>query len=160
MDASSHITKSNQSECFLCKAYSYITVKFPYGICSWWWYRQVINLKNGTFPASFSLHSCFQQSAVNMLNIKYRRWLDSNPRPLVSEVAALPTEPRPLPVINFTYWIPSRDLSNNRFESSRVLNVNNKKWGRRNEWFIGMQKMVERRRRAKKAKNSIFRWKI
>ena len=33
--------------------------------------------------------------------IKFRRWLDSNSRPLVSEVTALPTEPQPLPIYIF-----------------------------------------------------------
>ena len=50
--------------------------------------------KNGPFPVSFSLFLSFQYTvdSKQMFN-KFCRWLDSNRRPLVSEVTALPTEP-------------------------------------------------------------------
>ena len=42
-----------------------------------------------------------------MSNIKVCRWLDSNCWPLASEVTTLPTEPQPLPTINY-YSIKTR----------------------------------------------------
>ena len=50
--------------------------------------------KNGPFSASFSLFSSFQQLTENMFIIKFRRGLDSNRGPLVSEDTALLTEPQ------------------------------------------------------------------
>ena len=36
---------------------------------------------------------------------KFRRWLDSNCGPLVSEATALPTEPQPLPSYDKSYFV-------------------------------------------------------
>ena len=62
-------------------------------------YVAVPSLKNGPFPASFSLFSSFNtQLTVNKCSIpiNFWWWLDSNRGPLVSEATALPTEPQPL----------------------------------------------------------------
>ena len=39
------------------------------------------------------------QLTVNVLSLKYRRWLDSSRGSLVLEATALPTEPQPLPLL-------------------------------------------------------------
>ena len=48
--------------------------------------------------------SIFVFSTVNrnqVLHIKFGQWLNSNCRPLVFEATALPTEPKPLPMVNY-----------------------------------------------------------
>ena len=55
------------------------------------------NVQNGPFPASYFFILSFQQLAVNMFITKFCQWLHSNQRSLVLEVAALATEPHPLP---------------------------------------------------------------
>ena len=57
-------------------------------------------IKNGPFPASFSLFLSLQYSCgIQMFN-KFCRWLDSNRGPMVLEATALQTEPQPLPKID------------------------------------------------------------
>ena len=60
--------------------------------------KKIFFLKNGPFPASFSLFSSFLQTvnSKHMFN-KSCRWLNLNPGPLVLEATTLPTAPQPLP---------------------------------------------------------------
>ena len=62
-------------------------------LCSWVQYF----FKNGPFRPLFSLFWSFQQLSVYMFIIEFRRWLDSNRGPLVSEATTLPTEWQPRP---------------------------------------------------------------
>ena len=57
-----------------------------------------VNFLNGPFPASFSLFSSFQHIfKIQLIVNKICQILDLNPGFLVSDAAALPTEPQPLP---------------------------------------------------------------
>ena len=61
---------------------------------------------NGPFPASFSLFSSFQYSDVSKQMFFINKFLPMTgfePRTLVSEATALPTEPQPLPIYHYCY---------------------------------------------------------
>ena len=55
----------------------------------------------GDLAFQFLIFCSFSMQLIVNKWIKFRRWLDSNSRPLVSEVTALPTEPQPLPIYIF-----------------------------------------------------------
>ena len=69
-------------------------------------YKIWIEFFNGPFPASCFFISYFSiQLTANMLIIKFCQWLDSNWGPLVLVVAALQTEPQPLPIQYLSQWL-------------------------------------------------------
>ena len=64
---------------------------------------------NGPFPASFFFIFCLYNTQLTVYNncsllLNFCRWLDSNRGPLELEGTALPTEPQPLPKLNYFYY--------------------------------------------------------
>ena len=88
----------------------------------------------------FIFFNIYQQK---MFHIKNCWWLDSNCRPLVSEVTALPTEPHPLPsLIRVGEWITQPG-----FTKVHLTSVNSqKKFEASNFFIIGFKRKKFRRK--------------
>lgn len=71
-----------------------VLVFFFLGIFSVWAFS--VFFKNGPLPASFSILS-FQQLTVKHVFRKFGQLLESNHGPVISEAAALSTDPQPQP---------------------------------------------------------------
>ena len=78
-------------------------------------------LKKWAIPGLFFFIFIFSIQLIVNAWIKFRRWLDSNHGPLVSEATALPTEPQPLPnIFVFTFVTAitgEKDSSNDHFNT-------------------------------------------